>query len=133
MTAAVRVNHRRNTGRPPSRVKLPHVNSPDKAVIATDLTGKIVFWNSAAEQVYGWKWQEVIGRSILDLVVPDSAQPDAAKIMNQLRKGKTWTGSFSLRRRDGSEFVGIVTDQPMRDRKGNLIGIIGISHPEGER
>ena len=115
------------------RANLPHLNSVDEAVIATDLEGKVVFWNSAAETLYGWSWQEVIGRPIVELLVPDSEQPHAVEIMKQLRQGKTWTGPFKLRRKNGTEFVGTVTDLPLRDIKGNLIGIIGRSHSAIER
>lgn len=130
MSQALRVESKNQKASP--RVDLPILNSIEKAVIATDLAGHIVFWNRAAEQLYGWTWEEVIGRSITDLVVPDSAQPDAARIMELLQRGETWTGPFRLRRRDGSEFTGIVTDEPMRDSNGNLVGIIGISHPKND-
>ena len=116
--------------RKPPTVKIPIANSTEEAVIAVDLSGKVVFWNQMAEQIYGWKWQEVTGRSINELLVPDSAKPAAETIMNQLRQGKSWTGEFTLRRRDGSEFTAKVTDKPMYDSKGNLVGFIGISHPK---
>jgi PAS domain S-box-containing protein len=128
MASALRVGQKRSKRKRP-RVKLPLLNSIDQAVIATDLAGKIVFWNLAAERVYGWKWQEVIGRPIEKLLVPKPAHGDAAKIMEQLRQGKSWTGEIKLRRRDGSEFVATVTDEPMYDGQGNIIGIIGISQP----
>lgn len=106
---------------------IPVSNSLDRAVIATDLAGKVVFWNSAAETIYGWKWDEAIGRLITDLIVSEPDQTDAGRIMEQLRQGKSWTGKFRLRRRDGTHFVATVTDEPIRDSEGNLIGIIGIS------
>jgi len=97
-------------------------------VIATDLAGTVVFWNQKAEQLYGWNWQEAIGRPITDLIVPDSRQTDAEAIMDQLRQGKSWKGEFRVRRRDGSEFMVAVTDEPMLDNADNLVGIIGMSH-----
>ena len=115
------------------RVVLPIVNSIDAAVIATDLEGKVVFWNSVAEKLYGWSWQEAVGRRITDLVVPPNGQPDAAKIMKRLQDGKSWTGEFKLRRRDGTDFLATVTDEPMQDNDGNLVGIIGISRPKESR
>ena len=133
MAAAHGVKRNKRWGQKSSRAKLPDLTSSDKAVIATDLSGKVVFWSAAAERLYGWKWQEVIGRAIVELLVPHSHLPEAAEIMKRLRQGKPWTGPFKLRRRDGTEFVGIVTDKPMRDEKGNLIGIIGVSEPERER
>lgn len=133
MAAPHGIKHNKMAGRMSPWVNLPDLTSSDKAVIATDVTGKIVFWSAAAERLYGWKWQEVIGRAIVELLVPDSELPEAAEIMKKLQQGKTWSGRFNLRRRDGTEFVGIVTDKPMRDDKGNLIGIIGISEPDSER
>jgi PAS domain S-box-containing protein len=128
MASALRVGQKKSKRSPP-RVKLPLLNSVDEAVIATDLAGKVVFWNLAAERVYGWKWQEVMGRPIEELLVTGPDQEEAAKIMKRLRQGKSWTGDFKVRRRDGTEFVARVTDEPMYDGKGNIVGIIGISHP----
>lgn len=41
------------------------LNSVSQAVIATDPQGRVQFWNRAAELLYGWSEQEVIGQSIL--------------------------------------------------------------------
>src|SRR5438045_1352882 len=101
----------------------PVLNSATEPVIATDLAGKVVFWNLAAERMYGWQWHEAVGRPIAELIVPDSQQGEAAKIMEKLCQGKSWSGEFKLRRRDGSEFIAIVTDHPMHDHHGNLVGI----------
>ena len=128
MPSALRVEQR-SAGRTTARLAMPARNLTDRAVIATDLSGKIVFWNRMAEEIYGWKWQEVMGRQITELVVPSSAQAEASTIMDQLRSGKSWSGEFKLQRRDGTEFVGRVTDHPMPDVNGNLIGIIGVSEP----
>jgi PAS domain S-box-containing protein len=115
----------------PPRVDLPIPNSVDQAVIATDLTGKVVFWNLVAEKLYGWRWHEALGRPIDELVVPQGQQPESDRIMDQLRQGRSWTGRFRVRRRDGTEFTAEVTDQPMLDSNGIVVGIIGISRAEG--
>jgi PAS domain S-box-containing protein len=108
------------------------MNATDAAVIATDLEGRVVFWNSVAEQIYGWKWEDAIGRIITELVVPSTAQPRAETILKKLRQSESWSGEFPVRRRDGSQFVAEVTDHPMHDAKGNLVGIIGVSRPRSE-
>src|SRR3954462_7941729 len=115
-----------------STVALPLANSGEQAVIATDLEGRVVFWNAVAERLYGWKWQEAVGRQSVELTVPASGRSSASKIMDQLRKGKSWSGQFSVCRRDGSEFIANVTVKPMQDNKGNLVGMIGISQPKTE-
>jgi two-component system, cell cycle sensor histidine kinase and response regulator CckA len=113
-----------------SKVALPLANSVEQAVIATDLEGRVVFWNAAAERLYGWKWQEALGRQSVQLTVPASGRSTASKIMDQLRKGKSWSGKFSVCRRDGSEFIANVTVKPIQDNKGNLVGMIGRSQPK---
>jgi PAS domain S-box-containing protein len=41
------------------------------AILARDLEGKILFWNSGAERIYGWTRQEVTGQNIGDLLYTD--------------------------------------------------------------
>jgi PAS domain S-box-containing protein len=131
MTERLRAGHKRAKLSPPS-VALPLTNSAHHAVIATDLKGKVVFWNAVAERIYGWNWQEALGQPITELVVPKVAEPLAEKVMQQLRKGTSWTGEIMVRRRDGTEFVAKVTDHPLQDNRGNLVGIIGVSQPKAE-
>jgi PAS domain S-box-containing protein len=103
------------------------INSVGQAVIATDLDGRIVFWNRAAERLYGWKEEEVLGEPVLEITPSDMSIADAEEVMNRLRLGETYEGEFQLRRRDGSTFTGLVTDTPIVDYEGSLVGIVGVS------
>ena len=40
------------------------------AVVATCPDGEILYWNPFAEQLYGWTADEVLGRNIVDMMVP---------------------------------------------------------------
>ena len=95
------------------------------AVIATDAAGTIRFWNRAAEQLYGWTAEEVMGRDIT-AVTPTSEQ-EAHAIMESLGRGERWHGAFSVRRKDGTTFLADVTDTPVFDDQNMLIGIVGVS------
>ena len=97
-----------------------------QAVITTDLDGVVLYWNPAAQDLYGWTPQEAIGRNIASLTVPEVAQQVAADIMVALREGVPWSGGFSVRRKDGSRFPALVTDSGIY-RDGTLIGIVGVS------
>ncbi|MEX2618983.1 MAG: EAL domain-containing protein [Egibacteraceae bacterium] len=97
------------------------------AVIATDLTGLVRYVNPAAERLYGWSEQQVLGRAITELTVPDGAAARAEEIMSQVRNGKTWTGRFEVRRHDGTSFPALVTNAAYLDATGQLAGIIGVS------
>ncbi|HEY0144019.1 MAG TPA: PAS domain S-box protein [Thermoanaerobaculia bacterium] len=95
-----------------------------QAVVATDLRGSIIYWNRFAEDLYGWRAEEVIGRNILE-VVP--ASPPTADIIAQLQSGGSWSGELELRRRDGSTFTASVLDSRLVDADGRLAGIIAVS------
>ena len=49
------------------------LNAVEQAVLAVDLTSRIVFWNRFAEMLYGWTEAEVKGRLIVDNIVEDHA------------------------------------------------------------
>src|SRR5829696_6496 len=98
-----------------------------QAIIATDLQGKIIYWNRAAKELYGWSSEEVMGRPIVEVTPSEEMLERAEEIMSELRAGRSWSGEFVLRRKDGSIFPAMVTDTPVYDEQGTLVGIIGVS------
>ena len=113
-------------------VGVPRIDPADQldaigqAVITTDVQGVVVYWNRAAQDLYGWTPDEAIGRNIAVLTVPEVAQEVAADIMAALRDGIPWSGGFPVRRKDGNRFPALVTDAGVY-RDGTLVGIIGVS------
>jgi PAS domain S-box-containing protein len=99
----------------------------DQAVIVCDPAGTIVFWNAAAEQLYGWSASEAVGESVLHITPSDQSAAQAAEIMERLRAGQSWDGEFHVRHRDGSTFTALVTDTPVFGDHGELSAIIGLS------
>lgn len=97
-----------------------------QAVIVTDLAGMVSYWNRAAEVLYGWTAEEAVGRNINTLTVPDVTQPVAAQILELLKAGQSWTGGFTVRRKDGTMFPALVSDSGLY-RDGELVGIVGVS------
>src|SRR4051812_14137447 len=85
------------------------------AVIATDLTGRIRYWNPAAEELYGWPIGPVLGRSILEVIPTEIDAQQPAVILARLQRGGSWEGECWLRRQDGSRFLAHVSDRPIRD------------------
>jgi len=47
------------------------VASSDDAIVSQDLTGRVTSWNTAAERMFGWTSEEVIGRPITIIIPPD--------------------------------------------------------------
>lgn len=102
-------------------------DTTDRAVIATDLGGTVLYWGSGAEALYAWKAPEVLGRSILDVTPTDLSRTEAERIMRALQEGRSWSGDFVVTTKTGRRFVAYVTDIPVQDPSGSLAGIIGIS------
>lgn len=97
-----------------------------QAVITTDPAGMIVYWNPAAERLYGWAAQEALGRDVATVTVSEVGQDVGAAIMAALRDGVPWSGGFPVQRKDGSTFPALVTDAGVY-REGELVGIVGVS------
>ena len=97
------------------------------AVIATDVKGRILYWNHAAEELYGWTGEEVLGLNVVDVTPASMSQPEAAQVMKLLRSAESWSGTFKVRDKAGSTFAVHVSDSPVLDEYGKLIGIVGVS------
>eukprot|EP01038_Epipyxis_sp_PR26KG_P010956 gene10956-14714_t len=102
------------------------LRSIEESVIATDLLGKIIYWNTGAEKLFGWSADEVLGKNVIDITPNDCSYEDGVQILNQLTKGSSWTGQFVCRKRDNSSFNALVTNRPIY-RNGQLYGIVGTS------
>src|SRR3712207_1920384 len=109
------------------------LDTVEQAVISTDTAGKITYWNSHAEKLYGWSAAEAVGRNILEVTPAETSSAQAAEIMSRLSSGETWTGEFDVRRRDGSVFPAQVSDSPIHDEGGRLVGVVGVSADISER
>src|SRR5215213_4461836 len=103
------------------------VNSLGLAVIATDIKGNIVFWNEAAEKLYGWRSAEVIEKNIVEVTPTKESQQAASAILENLSKGESWSGEFEVQHKDGHWFVAEVTDSPVINQLGDFVGIVGVS------
>ncbi|MBI3805670.1 MAG: PAS domain S-box protein [Nitrospirae bacterium] len=99
----------------------------EQAIIVTDLAGVILYWNRFSEKLYGWSAKEVLGRNITEVTPSDLSYEEGVKIMRRLALGRGWSGEFQVRRRDGSLFTAMVVDTPIRNERGELIGVIGVS------
>ncbi len=109
------------------------LNAVEQAVIATTLEGKIVYWNSFAERLYGWATDEAIGANIFDRVLPPDSLERAREIFAQLQEGQSWSGELLLSRKDGTTFPSLVTDSLIHNNQGAPIGVVGVSIDITER
>jgi PAS domain S-box-containing protein len=103
------------------------LDAVEHALIVLNPDRTIRYWNRAAEKMYGWRADEVLGRPVRDIIVPETLRTQGDNIVSGLVAGESWWGEFELRRRDGSVFPALVHDAPVRDADGRVIGMIGAS------
>jgi PAS domain S-box-containing protein len=109
------------------------VDSSDDAIISKTLDGVITTWNKAAEQIYGYQAEEMIGRSISLLMPPD--RPDEMiEILDRIRAGER-VGPYETtrRRKDGTTIAISLTVSPVHDAAGAVVGASSIARDITER
>ncbi|MGB9151718.1 MAG: PAS domain S-box protein [Alphaproteobacteria bacterium] len=95
----------------------------DDAIGSSLLDGTILSWNRGAEQIYGYTATEIIGRNA-SLFFPEEVREEEGRLVAQLAAGLVVDRFETVRlRKDGTKFDACVTSSPMRDAKGNIIGL----------
>ena len=98
------------------------VESSEDAIISKDLNGIIASWNQAAERLFGYTAEEMIGKSIT-LLIPPERQHEEPGILESIRRGDRIEHYETVRRRkDGSLLDVSLTVSPIRDSQGTIVG-----------
>jgi PAS domain S-box-containing protein len=103
------------------------IRSSEDAIITKDLDGIITSWNPAAERIFGYTPEEMVGQSILKLI-PPSLQEQEPMILRKLRAGEQ-IAHFETTRvaKDGRELTVSLTISPLRDKDGRVAGVSKIA------
>ncbi len=103
------------------------VESNDQAVIAKTLQGIITFWNTGAEKLYGYKAEEIIGKHISVITHPDRIR-EFSQILENIKEGIKTESIETVRvRKDGSYIDVLLSNSPIIDEDGNIIGFSTIT------
>ena len=110
------------------------VNSSNEGIGSFSIDGIIQTWNSGCERIYGYKAEEIIGKSIYDTVIPDFEKEKIKEILEKLLKGQNVKSYEGIRRKkDGSFFNVLVSIAVLKDSNGKFLGISFVSHDITER
>lgn len=96
------------------------------AVVATNLDGTILLWNSAAEALYGWKQEEVQGKQVNDVLHTHYTRVKWEEWVADILKTGSWRGEIRQQRQDGTwlDIQGGVS--LVRDVNGQITGLVGL-------
>src|SRR3954467_12540364 len=97
------------------------IATSDDAIVSKDLNGIVQSWNSAAERIFGWTAEEIIGRSIT-LLIPAERLNEETDILTRIRRGERVDHFETVRvRKDGRRVDVSVTISPIKDASGRVI------------
>ena len=97
-------------------------DSADDAIVGKDLRGTVIFWNRAAQAMFGYAADEIVGQPITRIIPPNRLEEEAA-ILDRTRRGeKLIHFETERRRKDGTIIPVSLTISPIRDPQGSIIG-----------
>jgi PAS domain S-box-containing protein len=98
------------------------VENSNDAIIAKTLDGMFTSWNPAAERMYGYSSEEMLGTSI-DQLSPEGRTGEITSILARIEAGLDVEHFETLRvRKDGTVFPVLLTVSPIRDADGAVVG-----------
>jgi diguanylate cyclase (GGDEF)-like protein/PAS domain S-box-containing protein len=98
------------------------VTSSYDAIISKALDGTVLSWNPAAETIFGYSAEEMIGEPITRLI-PLDRRHEEDHIIDSIRRGETVSHFETVRqRKDGSQLAVSVTISPLHDLAGHIVG-----------
>ncbi|MBT2560479.1 PAS domain S-box protein [Pedobacter sp. ISL-68] len=109
------------------------IASSNDAVLSKTLEGTITSWNKSAERIFGYTEPEIIGQPVQKLLPPDR-RDEESRILSRL-----WNGDqvehFETRRltKTGRILDVSLTISPIRDDKGNIVGLSTIARDISEK
>ncbi len=109
------------------------VESSDDAIVSKDLNGIIRSWNRGAELIFGYTPEEMIGRNISTLAVPDRID-EFPEILARLARGERIDHYETKRKtKDGRVLTVSITVSPLRDAARTIVGASKVARDISER
>ena len=103
------------------------VESSNDAIITETLYGIIASWNKAAEQIYGYSAEEILGKNV-SILEPDNLKGEIRKFVEMVKRGEKIQRHKTLRLKKGGRLINVsITYSPVFDASGKLKAVSAIS------
>lgn len=104
------------------------INSISDAIITTDLEYRILSWNRAAENLFGWSESEAIGKNAVELLKTEYRHDKYAESLAVLMADKTLDIDILQKTKAGKALTILGKISLLHDKAGNTIGMVGVMH-----
>ncbi|WP_417535686.1 PAS domain S-box protein [Methylophaga sp.] len=97
------------------------VNSSFDAIVCKSLDGIVLNWNPAAEKIFGYSADEMIGESMLK-IFPDNKKQEEADILEKIGRGEVVNHFQTVRKHKSGRLIDVsVTISPVYDADGRIV------------
>ena len=103
------------------------------AIIATDSDNRITLWNIAAESLYGWEAEEVLGRNLEEIIPTKWPEDEGEGMMRAVAETNQWRGEATQLRKNGTWFAVEVSLLVLCDEKGQNEAYVTVNRDITER
>jgi len=98
------------------------VQSTDDAIVSKTLDGVITSWNAGAERIFGYREDEIVGKSI-NTLIPVYLRGEEETIIREIKAGRKVNHYQTIRvAKSGKEIPISLTISPIRNKQGKIIG-----------
>lgn len=102
------------------------INQAREAIIITDLQDRVISWNAGAEQLFGWKSDEALGKTSAEIFSQDIQVPFVTAREETSAKG-AWSGEMHLHSRTGNSVIVESRQTLIRDDSGAARAYLSIN------
>jgi PAS domain S-box-containing protein len=103
------------------------------AIVGSDAEFRLTTWNAAAEAMYGWKAEEVLGQNGLEILQTQWPQEDANQMRNMIAESGHWRGETTQLHKSGVRIPVEVSSMVLRDERGQITGYVSVNRDITER
>ncbi len=109
------------------------IASSEDAIVSKTLNGIVTSWNAAAERLFGYTAQEMMGRSILTIIPPE-LRHEEDRILAQIRAGQRVERFETVRvHKSGRRLEVSLAISPVLDSSGRVVGAAKAAHDISQR
>jgi len=97
------------------------------AVITTDVDFRVTGWNKTAEEMYGWRAEEVIGKPVHEVTGIEYVHDKREDVLRDFHQKGYWKGDVIQKRKDGTLLRVATSVSLVRDSSGQQVGILALN------
>ncbi len=104
------------------------VEQSSEAIISRGLDRKVISWNKGAENLFGYKAEEIHNKVLLEMGIVDLTLPEIDALEKKVERDGSWRKEITFHRKSGNSFIGDTIANGLFDEQGNLHSVAFYIH-----